>query len=206
MCSMPDTQRITAAVPRCRGQTRRDSGGDYSGAEKSVGVAFCREQGSMLWPNAPVATGKNAIAKLTASGFPIRDFKLVGHPDKVGVADSGDLAIEAAHTRGVSTTHLEEDLHPTKGSVWLSGRSRRRARGKCGSTSAERTLNALCLPKYPVPAALELAIQPKIWRTQNQLVILCQRRHHWLRALLILNRTLASRNRVGENPVGGHQS
>jgi hypothetical protein len=116
MCSMLDTQRIRAAIPRCRGQTRRDSGGDYSEAEKSVGVAFCDEQGSMLWPNSPVATGKNAIAKLTASAFPIPDFKLVWHPDKVGVAHSGDLAIKAAHTREVSTTH-QEDLHPTKGSV-----------------------------------------------------------------------------------------
>jgi ketosteroid isomerase-like protein len=61
--------------------------------EKDVdkSVAFCDEQGSLLWPNSPAATGKNAIAKLTASAFAIQDFKLVWHPDKVGVAHSGDL-------------------------------------------------------------------------------------------------------------------
>ncbi len=61
--------------------------------EKDVdkSVAFCDEQGSLLWPNSPAATGKNAIAKLTASAFAIPDFKPVWHPEKVGVADSGDL-------------------------------------------------------------------------------------------------------------------
>src|SRR5271168_2366422 len=54
-------------------------------------VAFVDEQGSLLWPNSPVATGKNAVTKLTASAFAIPDFKLVWHPDKVGVARSGDL-------------------------------------------------------------------------------------------------------------------
>jgi ketosteroid isomerase-like protein len=61
--------------------------------EKDVdkSVAFCDEQGSLLWPSSPAATGKNAIAKLTASAFAISDFKLVWHPEKVGVAHSGDL-------------------------------------------------------------------------------------------------------------------
>ncbi len=61
--------------------------------EKDVdkSVAFCDEQGSLLWPNSPAATRKNAIAKLTASAFAIPDFKLVWHPEKVGVAHSGEL-------------------------------------------------------------------------------------------------------------------
>ena len=45
----------------------------------------------MLWPNDPVATGKAAIAKLTASAFTIPDFKLTWQPEKVVVARSGDL-------------------------------------------------------------------------------------------------------------------
>jgi ketosteroid isomerase-like protein len=63
----------------------------YAAKDVEKAVAFCDEQGSMLWPNAPAATGKNAIAKLTASAFAIPDFKLVWHPDKLGVARSGEL-------------------------------------------------------------------------------------------------------------------
>ena len=63
----------------------------YEAKDVDRAVAFCDEQGSMLWPNAPIATGKNAIAKLTASAFAIRDFKLVWHPDKLGIARSGEL-------------------------------------------------------------------------------------------------------------------
>ena len=53
-------------------------------------VAFFDKQGSMLVPNSPVATGK-AIARLFAKGFALRDYKLTWHPNKVGVARSGDL-------------------------------------------------------------------------------------------------------------------
>jgi ketosteroid isomerase-like protein len=63
----------------------------YEAKDVDKAVAFCDEQGSLLWPNAPIATGRNAITKLTASAFAIPDFKLVWHPDKVGVAHSGDL-------------------------------------------------------------------------------------------------------------------
>ncbi len=63
----------------------------YEAKDVSKAVAFCDEQGSMLWPNAPVATGKEAITKLTASAFAIPDFKLAWQPEKVGVARSGDL-------------------------------------------------------------------------------------------------------------------
>jgi ketosteroid isomerase-like protein len=63
----------------------------YEAKDVDKAVAFCDEQGSMLWPNDPVATGKAAITKLTASAFAIPDFKLVWQPEKVGVARSGDL-------------------------------------------------------------------------------------------------------------------
>jgi ketosteroid isomerase-like protein len=42
-------------------------------------------------PNAPIATGKKAIANLIAAGFALRDYKLTWHPDKAGVARSGEL-------------------------------------------------------------------------------------------------------------------
>jgi ketosteroid isomerase-like protein len=54
-------------------------------------VALCDEHGSMLVPNAPIATGKKAIAKLIAAGFAMRDYKLAWHPNKAGVARSGEL-------------------------------------------------------------------------------------------------------------------
>jgi ketosteroid isomerase-like protein len=63
----------------------------YEAKDLEKAVAFCDEQASLLWPNSPVATGKDAIAKLTASAFAIPDFKLVWHPDKIGVARSGEL-------------------------------------------------------------------------------------------------------------------
>ncbi len=63
----------------------------YDTKDVDKSVAFFDEQGSMLVPNAPIATGKKAIAKLTASGFALQDYKLTWHPDKAGVARSGDL-------------------------------------------------------------------------------------------------------------------
>jgi len=57
--------------------------------EKSV--SFLDEQGSMLVPNAPIVTGKKAAAKLIADGFALQDYKLAWHPDKAGVARSGEL-------------------------------------------------------------------------------------------------------------------
>ncbi len=63
----------------------------YAARDLDKSVAFFDEQGSMLVPNAPIATGKDAIAKLIARGFALQDYKLVWHPDKAGVARSGEL-------------------------------------------------------------------------------------------------------------------
>jgi len=63
----------------------------YEAKDVDKAVAFCDEQGSLLWPNGPRATGKNAIAKATESAFAIPDFKLEWHPDQVAVARSGEL-------------------------------------------------------------------------------------------------------------------
>jgi len=61
----------------------------YSAKDLNKSVAFFDEQGSMLAPNAPVATGKAAISPLIARDFASGD--LVWHADKVGVSLSGDL-------------------------------------------------------------------------------------------------------------------
>ena len=63
----------------------------YEAKDVDKAVAFCDDQGSLLWPNAPRATGKSAIAKTTAAAFAIPDFKLEWHPDQVGIARSSEL-------------------------------------------------------------------------------------------------------------------
>lgn len=63
----------------------------YEAKDVDKATAFCDDQGSLLWPNAPRVTGKSAIAKATASAFAIPDFKLEWHPDQIAVARSGEL-------------------------------------------------------------------------------------------------------------------
>jgi|HubBroStandDraft_1064217.scaffolds.fasta_scaffold01022_2 ketosteroid isomerase-like protein len=62
----------------------------YSAKDLQKTLAFCDEEGSMMAPNSPIATGKAAIAKLVAADFNYGD--LVWHADKAGVARSGDIA------------------------------------------------------------------------------------------------------------------
>jgi ketosteroid isomerase-like protein len=63
----------------------------YAARDLEKSVAFCDEQCSMLVPNAPMATGKDAITKLIARGFTLQNYKLTWHPNRVGVARSGEL-------------------------------------------------------------------------------------------------------------------
>jgi ketosteroid isomerase-like protein len=63
----------------------------YEAKDVDKAVAFCDEQGSLLWPNAPRATGKSAIAKATADAFAIPGFDLEWRPDQIAVARSGEL-------------------------------------------------------------------------------------------------------------------
>ena len=62
----------------------------YQAKDLAKSVAFCDEQGSILVPNTPIATGKDAVAKVIASDFAASS-GITWHPDKVGVARSGDL-------------------------------------------------------------------------------------------------------------------
>jgi ketosteroid isomerase-like protein len=68
----------------------------YQAKDLAKSVAFCDEHGSMLAPNAPIAVGKDAIAKLIAEDF-AHDY-IEWHANKVGVSRSGDLGYTSGTT------------------------------------------------------------------------------------------------------------
>jgi ketosteroid isomerase-like protein len=68
----------------------------YQAKDLAKSVAFCDEQGSMLAPNAPIAVGKDAIAKLIADD--LAHDTITWHANKVGVARSGDLGYTSGTT------------------------------------------------------------------------------------------------------------
>jgi ketosteroid isomerase-like protein len=61
----------------------------YHAKDLDKSLSFLDEQGSMLVSNAPIATGKDALAKTIARDFAGGD--LTWHGNKAGVARSGDL-------------------------------------------------------------------------------------------------------------------
>lgn len=63
----------------------------YQAKDVDKSVAFLDENASMLAPNTPIATGKAAISKLIAGELALQDSKIRWHPDKAGVAQSGEL-------------------------------------------------------------------------------------------------------------------
>jgi len=68
----------------------------YQAKDLAKSVAFCDEEASMLAPNAPIATGKDAIAKLIASDF--ANDEITWQANKVGIARSGDLGYTSGTT------------------------------------------------------------------------------------------------------------
>ena len=70
----------------------------YAAKDLDKSVAFFDEQGSMLVPNVPIATGKSAIAKDIAISFATGD--VVWHVDKAGVSRSGDLGYTSGSYSG----------------------------------------------------------------------------------------------------------
>ena len=68
----------------------------YAAKDLAKAVAFCGEHGSMLVPNAPIATGKEALTKAIASDF--AQGNTTWHPNKVGVARSGELGYTSGTT------------------------------------------------------------------------------------------------------------
>ncbi|MFZ0830847.1 MAG: DUF4440 domain-containing protein [Thermoplasmata archaeon] len=63
----------------------------YAAKDLDKSLACCDEQGSMLAPHSPIATGKEALSKLIASAFAIPDFRPAWRPVQAGVARSGEL-------------------------------------------------------------------------------------------------------------------
>jgi ketosteroid isomerase-like protein len=68
----------------------------YHAKDLAKSVAFCDEHASMLVPNTPIATGKDAIAKAIANDFKNDD--IAWHVKKVGVARSGELGYTSGTT------------------------------------------------------------------------------------------------------------
>jgi ketosteroid isomerase-like protein len=79
----------------------------YHAKDLAKSVAFCDEEASMLPPNAPIATGKDAIAKVIASDFANGD--LTWHANKAGVAHSGDLG----YTSGIAELVMKNESGKT---------------------------------------------------------------------------------------------
>jgi ketosteroid isomerase-like protein len=76
----------------------------YQAKDVGKSVGFFDEQGSMLVPNSPILTGKDAIAKFIARGFALQDYQITWHPNQAGVAVSGDLG----YTSGTYTMSFKD--------------------------------------------------------------------------------------------------
>jgi ketosteroid isomerase-like protein len=99
-------RRVTPRSKELEALRAADAGWLKAWAAKDVdkSVAFCDEKVSTLMPNAPIATGKKAIAKLMTAGFALQDYKLSWHPNKAGVARSGELG----YTSGTYQTSFKD--------------------------------------------------------------------------------------------------
>ena len=76
----------------------------YAAKDVDRSLAFFDEQGSMLVPNTPILTGRDAIAKFMARGFALEDYRITWHPNKAGVASSGELG----YTSGTYTMSFKD--------------------------------------------------------------------------------------------------
>jgi len=63
----------------------------FAGKDLDKSVAFCEENGAVLAPNAPIAQGREAIAKSFSGFFALPNLKIAWHADKADVARSGEL-------------------------------------------------------------------------------------------------------------------
>ena len=64
----------------------------FAAKDLAKSVDFVLADGAVLAPNAPIATGHEAVGKLFSGFFALPDLKIEWHPAKVEVARSGDLA------------------------------------------------------------------------------------------------------------------
>src|ERR1051325_3508757 len=63
----------------------------FAAKDLTQSVDFVLADGSVLAPNAPIATGHEAIGKLFEGFFSIPELKIEWHPSKVEAARSGEL-------------------------------------------------------------------------------------------------------------------
>ena len=63
----------------------------FAAKELTKSVDFVISGGSVLAPNAPIATGHEAISKLFAGFFALPDLKIEWRPNNVDVAHSGEM-------------------------------------------------------------------------------------------------------------------
>ena len=63
----------------------------FSAKDLAQSVAYFEENGSMLGPNAPIATGREAITKNLSQFFALPNVNLTWQADKAEVARSGEL-------------------------------------------------------------------------------------------------------------------
>lgn len=84
-------------------QSKRPSGEDalraadqqwlkvFAAKDLETSVGMCANDGSVLAPNAPIATGPTAIKTLFAGFFSLSEFKISWKPDRVKLARSREL-------------------------------------------------------------------------------------------------------------------
>ena len=63
----------------------------FAAKDLAKSVDFVMADGSVLAPNAPIATGHEAVSKLFAGFFALPDLKIEWTPKEVNVARAGDL-------------------------------------------------------------------------------------------------------------------
>src|ERR687883_2042274 len=63
----------------------------FAAKDLDKSVAFVTDDGSVLAPNAPIATGHAAIRQLFSGFFALPNLKISWHPVRVEVARSGEL-------------------------------------------------------------------------------------------------------------------
>lgn len=71
----------------------------FAAKDLAKSVGFVIAGGSVLAPNAPIATGHEAISKSFAGFFALPDLKIEWHPAKVEVSKSGELGYSTGFYR-----------------------------------------------------------------------------------------------------------
>jgi ketosteroid isomerase-like protein len=76
----------------------------YQEKDAVKAAGFYADRGAMLAPNAPLLTGKEALAKFIAKSFEMRDYHITWRPNNVEVAQSGELG----YTSGIYEMSFRE--------------------------------------------------------------------------------------------------